>query len=165
MAERQALAQAANQWSQANQEVIRHWPGSVLECICRNEQGGFRVQLIGRHSGPLTVDHVVANIGYRPDSQIHAELQVQLSCTSEGPQALANALPPHRSADCPPPSAQGVQRLRTSEPHFYILGSKSYGRHTPYLLADGQQQIRELFSLIGGRADLNLYENARKLLP
>jgi len=53
----------------------------------------------------------------------------------------------------------------TREPHFYVLGSKSFGRRSDFLLPYGHQQIRDLFALMGGRSDLNLYANLEKLQP
>ena len=43
------------------------------------------------------------------------------------------------------------------EPNFYILGSKSYGRGAQFLLSVGLEQIREVFTIIGEREDLDIY--------
>ena len=48
--------------------------------------------------------------------------------------------------------------LTTSEPHFYILGNKSYGTDARFLLSVGYEQIRRLFSLISENEHLNLYQ-------
>jgi hypothetical protein len=55
------------------------------------------------------------------------------------------------------------ERLFTTEPNFYILGAKSLGRHSRFLMADGFRQIRDLFGVIGGRPGLDLYATAEKL--
>jgi hypothetical protein len=75
---------------------------------------------------------------------------------------LAAALSKAPSADCLNQPAAGVEALINPEPDFYVLGAKSYGRNSQFLLSTGREQIRELFSLIGDRADLNLYVTARK---
>jgi hypothetical protein len=43
------------------------------------------------------------------------------------------------------------------ERNFYIVGAKSYGRNSQFLFAHGLNQIRDLFTIIGGRSTLNLY--------
>ncbi len=47
----------------------------------------------------------------------------------------------------------------TSEPHYYVLGRKSIGADPRFTLANARQQIQQVFALIGGRADLNVYES------
>lgn len=42
----------------------------------------------------------------------------------------------------------------TSEPHYYLLGSKSNRQLTS---AEAREQIQQLFSVVGGRRDLDLY--------
>jgi hypothetical protein len=49
------------------------------------------------------------------------------------------------------------------EPDFYILGAKSYGRNSQFLVSIGLQQIRDVFSVIHDRENLDLYSSARKL--
>ena len=51
----------------------------------------------------------------------------------------------------------GPDALLLPEPNFYILGAKSFGRDSRFLISNGLEQIRELFTLIGDRTDLNLY--------
>ncbi len=50
-----------------------------------------------------------------------------------------------------------AQRVVTNVSHFYILGRKSYGRDGRFTMTDGYRQIRDVFSIIGGRAGLDLY--------
>jgi hypothetical protein len=45
------------------------------------------------------------------------------------------------------------------EPNFYVLGAKSYGRDSRFLLSDGHDQIRRVFAIIGDRAKLDLYRS------
>ena len=60
--------------------------------------------------------------------------------------------------DCLTIPAQGAQALRNPEPNFYILGAKSYGRNSNFLLRTGFEQVREAFTLITGKGDLNLHK-------
>lgn len=42
----------------------------------------------------------------------------------------------------------GAESLRTSEPGFYLLGAKSYGRNPNFLLSLGHRQIADLLPLL-----------------
>ncbi len=53
--------------------------------------------------------------------------------------------------------------IMTSVPNFYVLGSKSFGWGFDFSLRDGHEQIRSLFSILGDRADLDLYRSIRPL--
>lgn len=159
--ERDRLARAANVLAAAGQGPVTHWAASGVE---RVEVAGerFKVALSGRHAGEIEVDRIIANVGYRPDNRLYAELQVHECYVSGGPMKLAAALSTTPSADCLNQGGQGVETLINPEPDFYILGAKSYGRNSQFLLSTGREQIRELFSLIGDRTDLNLYATARQ---
>ena len=73
-------------------------------------------------------------VNYAPDGGISRELQAQ---------------------ECP--ASQGPAALKHPEPNFFVLGAKSYGRNSHFLLRTGFEQVREVFTLITGKADLNLY--------
>ncbi len=60
-------------------------------------------------------------------------------------------------------SWSGGSLLRNPEPNFYILGAKSYGRNSAFLLRAGFEQVREVFALITGKADLDLYKKGDKV--
>jgi hypothetical protein len=95
---------------------------------------GFRVT--ARCAGKTRaweVERVVGNVGYSPDTQLYRELRIEESW-SAGP--------------------------RTSEPSFFILGSKSFGRNSHFLLGTGFQQVGHVFTLIMGKADLDLHKLA-----
>ena len=64
---------------------------------------------------------------------------------------LAAALAAQRGEDCLQQTGQGADVLRNPEPNFYVLGSKSYGRNTHFLLRTGFEQVREAFGLITGK--------------
>ena len=70
---------------------------------------------------------------------------------------LAAALSGQASADCLDQQATGASSLITPEPNFYILGAKSYGRNSKFLISVGLEQIRELFTIIADREELDLY--------
>ena len=73
---------------------------------------------------------------------------------------LAVSLSGRESADCLDQTSAGPETLLNPEPDFYVLGAKSYGRDSRFLISVGLDQIRELFTIIGDRPDLNLYATA-----
>ena len=120
----------------------------------------FAITLAGDLQGTFEFDNIVANVGYRPDNRIFEELQVHECYASQGPMKLAAALLGASSGDCLDQTSQGPGALLNPEPNFYILGAKSYGRNPDFLLSIGLQQVRDLFTIIGDRADLDLYKTA-----
>lgn len=115
-------------------------------------------------SEELIVDELLSLVGYHPDQTIESELQAHWCYASDGPMRLAAQLMSQESADCLDAPAGGADALCTPEPHFYVLGAKSYGRNSQFLYATGLRQIRDLFARIGDRAELDLYrENASTL--
>ena len=69
---------------------------------------------------------------------------------SLGPMSLAASLLAQSGAggDClayPPP---GPETLRNPEPGFFILGAKSYGRNSQFLLRTGWQQVDHVFGTL-----------------
>ncbi len=72
---------------------------------------------------------------------------------------LAAALSKQPAGDCLAVAPCGPAALRNPEPGFYVLGSKSYGRNSDFLLRNGYEQVREVFTLITGKADLDLYKS------
>jgi hypothetical protein len=55
-------------------------------------------------------------------------------------------------------AAANVESLRNPEPNFYILGAKSYGTNSNFLLQIGHRQVRDAYRLITGDEELDLYE-------
>ena len=101
----------------------------------------------------LDVDSVVALVGSRGDQALYRELQVQECYATAGPMRLAAALlgeaDPDNAADCMEQTGQGPETLVTPEPGYFILGSKSYGRNSAFLLRIGYQQVDDVLTLIG----------------
>ncbi len=119
---------------------------------------GFDVELDwSRSSGPgsnppsrLSVDRVIANVGYRPDRSLYEELHIHECYATQGPIKLAAKLLGETSPDCLAQASFGADVLKNPEPNFFILGSKSYGRNSNFLLRVGHQQIREVFEMLKG---------------
>ena len=96
------------------------------------------------------------------DNDLYRELQVQECFSSLGPKALADALVKQAGSDSLELPPTGPESLRTTEPNFFVLGAKSFGRSSRFFLRNGFAQIREAFALLSGKADLDLYKAAGK---
>ena len=165
LVERAELTAAANAIATDATSCIAFHPATSVSRIERPaDTSRLAVTLAGDLEGEFEFDNIVANVGYRPDNQIYQELQIHECYASQGPMKLAAALLGAASGDCLDQTAQGPQTLLNPEPDFYILGAKSYGRNSDFLLSIGLQQIRDLFTIIGDRPDLDLYKTAPPLL-
>lgn len=165
LTERAELTAAANRLvSESASALSFHHATSIAQIERNGEAGRFSVTLTGTTEGNFDFDNIVANVGYRPDNRIYEELQVHECYASQGPMKLAAALLGAAPGDCLDQTTHGAQTLLTPEPDFYVLGSKSYGRNADFLLSIGLQQIRELFTIIGDREDLDLYKHANSLM-
>lgn len=94
---------------------------------------------------------VVCATGFRPDLELARELQVHLCYASEGPMKLAAALLAAGGAggDCLAQESPGAEVLRNPEPGFFVVGAKSYGRGSAFLLGIGYEQVQQIASLCG----------------
>jgi thioredoxin reductase len=158
--ERDRLAVKANTLATRGDGNVEFHLQTTIETV--EFLGGDKCFRVGGRSGnkPRTweVDRLIANVGYTPDTSLYRELQVHECYASLGPMSLAAALLKHAGADCLAVPAQGANTLRNPEPNFFILGAKSYGRNSNFLLRNGFEQVREVFTLITGKADLDLYK-------
>ncbi len=124
--ERDRLAVRANTLATRGEGNVEFHAHSAIEAVeWLGSDKGFRVTArCGGKTRTWDVDRIVGNVGYTPDTAISRELQVGESPTWP----------------------------RTAEPNFYIIGAKSYGRNSTFLLRNGFEQVREVFGLIGGKA-------------
>jgi hypothetical protein len=160
--ERDLLASRANMLATRGEGNVEFHAGAVVEAVEHSGKDGFLVTArVAGTSRTWEVDRVIANVGYEPDNRLYRELQVHECYASLGPMALASALLKHAGGDCLTVGAQGAQALKNPEPNFYLLGMKSYGRSPNFLLRTGFEQVREVFTLITGKPDLDLYRNSR----
>jgi len=159
---KQANALAAGAGALGKEASVVHFPATTIAAVeYRAESDDFEVELTGQQNGKFVFDRIIANVGYHPDNQIYSELQVHECYATGGPMKLAAQLQASSSgdsADCLDQTSCGPASLLNPEPNFFILGSKSYGRNTQFLLSIGLEQIRDLFTIIGEREDLDLYK-------
>ena len=152
---RAALAREANRIAAAATWLERR-PGATVLVYEADPAGGVRVRLRSREGRveSVGVDRVYALVGYRPDTDLFRELQIHLCYASEAPMALASALlaarmaDPGRAGDCLAQTTHGAETLRTTEPGYFVLGAKSYGRNPDFLMRVGYEQVRELTGLL-----------------
>lgn len=146
-------------------DVVNHpncrWIKSALAAAVEFDEAArqFRVEIeTPEGMEQITADNIVANVGFAPDNNIYKELQVHECYASRAPMKLAAALlSAGSSADCLAQGNQGPEALKNPEPDFYILGMKSYGKNSNFLLKTGFEQIRDAFKLISGNGALDLY--------
>jgi thioredoxin reductase len=156
--ERDRLAAKANMMACRGEGNVEFHAASTVESILTHgPDKGFTVTaLVAGKSTTWNVDRVIASVGYSPDTTLYRELQIQECPTTLGPMGVAAALA-KQPGDGVTATSLGPAALRTLEPNFYVLGAKSFGRNSQFLMRTGFDQVREVFSLIAGKADLNLY--------
>jgi thioredoxin reductase len=129
--ERDRLAVRANSLATRCDGNLEFHPQTALdEVTCHGPDRGFRVA--GRSGGQVVsweVERLIANVGYRADMRICDGLSVD------------------------EPSGQP----ETREPGYYLLGAKSFGRDSGFLLRDGFDQIRRVFAHLTGNPRLDHY--------
>jgi thioredoxin reductase len=155
---RSALIEDANRLASQGSSTIRRLPGRQVDSIELLPDGALRVAL--RSSEGLethTVERILANVGYQPERSLYTELQIHECYASFGPMKLAAALLEGSSRDCLEQTGHGAETLLNPEPGFLILGSKSYGRGSNFLLRIGFEQVRDAFRIIQRDPSLDLY--------
>lgn len=127
---------------------VDHRPGRVLDRLAPH---GDALLAALDDGSSVEVDAVVAATGFRPDHRLSRELQVHVCWGSEGPMKLAASLLTSSGAgggDCLAAPDAGPEVLRSPEPSFFVLGHKSYGRRSDFLLTRGHAQVRDAIALL-----------------
>lgn len=156
---RAALIASANRIASGGCPGIEYRHPASVESI-RYAEDRFSVTLRVNGDGQeVVVNRIIGNVGYGPDNAIYRELQVHECYATCGPIDLAASLLASSSGlDCLTQTSAGPEALKNPEPNFYILGAKSYGRNSTFLIRLGLEQVRDVFTLIAGDANLNLYQ-------
>jgi FAD dependent oxidoreductase len=139
---------------------LQYLGNCTLEQITRSG-GQFTVTLRYNETDlSLAVDEVIPLVGYAPDASLYEQLQIHQCYATAGPMKMSAALLGAGAAggDCMTAGAAlGPDTLKNPEPNFFILGAKSFGTNSNFLLQIGHQQIRDAFRLIQNDAGLDLY--------
>lgn len=151
---RHELGLLANQLASQSRSQNNHWlrclPGRSV-CGIEKSQQGILVRIEKTDSAAretLVVDHIYAMIGYKPDRSLYEELQVHECWATSGPMNLAASLLAQSGVDCLNVESGGPETLQNPEPDFYIIGAKSYGRHSNYLMERVHDQIQIVSDLL-----------------
>lgn len=168
---RQRLGTRANELARHPRVSFR--PRCVVQSIER-PSGRFSVTL--SDGAVIECDTVCAHTGFRADEKLWSELQIAPHAATGAPAPqLADALNranrragvglstgyaekleefqrPENEEDL-----DSTQLLKLAEPNFFVLGIKSYGRDAGFLMQNGFRQVRDVYQLISGNRELDLY--------
>jgi thioredoxin reductase len=143
--ERAALnAAAAGLLSGVSPAVSVHL-GTTVEAL-RPRAGRVSVTLRNGSLEEVEVDRVLSLVGGTPRADLYRQLHVAECYATSGPIRLAAALLGETGGDCLTQVAHGPETLRNPEPDFFILGAKSYGSNSQFLLRVGWQQVDDVFA-------------------
>lgn len=155
LAERNRLGDQANLAATRQDGKITWRHSRQIESIRRNpENGRYELQVINVEKPrepkreKIEADCVIANVGYRPNRDMYEELQFHECYATQGPIMLAAALLGDESSDCLNQQSRGIESLANPEPNFFVLGAKSYGRDSRFLISVGLQQIQDVLDYL-----------------
>ncbi len=148
--ERKANCILGNALLSGEKDGVSPFIGFGVSAFAPSDDGAIRVTLENdEESIEIVVDEVVSNVGYRPDLNLLRELQVHLCYAFEGPMNLsASLLSQDSGADCLAQVSPGLETLKSPENDLFILGAKSYGRNSNFLLRLGFEQIETVLDSI-----------------
>jgi thioredoxin reductase len=134
------LHSRARQLAEGDANHVTRLPGrSVCNVAWHADLDRFSVRLFGEEH-EQQFDRIVANVGYRGEYSWLEELPLERAATTDAVKTT------------------GDWGVITTEPDFYVLGAKSRGRDSQFRIAQGHEQIRKVFAIIGDREGLNLYK-------
>jgi hypothetical protein len=141
--ERQDLVESSRRLARGLAAGIRVLTGVAVDTF-RPDHGRIVVRLRGLGERELPVDRVLSLTGYVPDASLYSQLQVHECYATAAPIELSAQLLGDDAGDCLAQRSHGVDVLRSPEPNFFLLGAKSYGRNSQFLLRIGYQQVDEV---------------------
>lgn len=122
--ERERLSARANNLATRGDGNLEHVAQAMVEEVTSHgPDKGFRVS--AKCGGkPMTweIDRLIGNVGYLPDHLLTRELHVG---------EFANG------------------QIKFAEPGYFVLGQKSFGRDSNFLLKRGHEQVKEVFASLG----------------
>ncbi len=146
--ERAALNAAAARLAAGVSDEVTVRTGTVTEALHARDGDRIAVTLRNGTTEPLVVDRILALNGGVGDHGLYRQLQVHECYATGGPMNLAAALLGEGGGDCLAAVEHGPDTLRTPEPGFFILGAKSYGRSSRFLLSVGWRQVDDVFGTL-----------------
>ena len=143
---RARLTETAERLFRGASPCVEVFPGLVVDAL-EEENGRLRVRLRGPggRRRDLRADEIVSLTGGVGDHTLYRQLQVHECYATAGPMKLAQTLLEAGVADCLQQTSHGIESLRNPEPGFFLLGDKSYGRNSAFLLTVGWEQVTQVF--------------------
>jgi hypothetical protein len=148
--ERARLSAATRALAAGASPAVELQPGRVTEALWDGVDGRVAVLLRNGEMIEREFDRILALNGGVGDFAIYRQLHVAECYATCGPLNLAAALLGEAGGDCLAQAGHGAETLRNPEPGFFILGAKSYGRDSRFLLGVGWQQVADVFGLLDG---------------
>jgi hypothetical protein len=146
--ERASLTRAAEELARGGSAAVSARLGHVTEALAPAAGGRIAVTLRNGAPEEVTVDRVLALNGGVGDFSIYRQLQVHECYATAAPMKLSAALLGAAGADCLAQESHGAETLTNPEPGFFILGAKSYGRNSQFLMRIGWAQVDDVFGLL-----------------
>jgi thioredoxin reductase len=148
--ERARLTRAARELLGGASGAIDARLGYVTEALAPRD-GRIAVTLRNGLAEEVTVDRVLALNGGVGDYSIYRQLQVHECYATSAPMKLSAALLGAAAGDCLAQESHGPETLTNPEPGFFILGAKSYGRNSQFLMRIGWAQVDDVMGLLAAR--------------
>ena len=145
--ERAALTDAAAALVGGASDAVDTRLGYVTEALAPRE-GRIAVILRNGAAEEVVVDRVLALNGGVGDYSLYRQLQVHECYATAAPMKLSAALLGAATGDCLEQQSHGPDTLTNPEPGFFILGAKSYGRNSQFLLRIGWAQVDDVLGLL-----------------
>jgi cation diffusion facilitator CzcD-associated flavoprotein CzcO len=147
--ERGRLHEVAQALAGGADAAVTPWLGVVVDALEEAGGGLIRVTLRDQHGNRthVLVERILALTGTVGDHLLYRQLQIHECYATSGPMKLAATLL-GGSADCMAQESPGPETLKNPEPGYFLLGSKSYGRTTSFLLRVGWQQVEAVMGLL-----------------
>jgi len=145
--ERVGLNRAAAELAAGASDAVELRRGVVTEALCG---GPDRIGVTLRNGvvEDVEVDRILALNGGVGDFQLYRQLQVHECYATAGPMKLAATLLAASGGDCLSMPSGGAEALTNPEPGFFLVGAKSYGRNSQFLLSVGWRQVDDVFSTL-----------------
>jgi cation diffusion facilitator CzcD-associated flavoprotein CzcO len=145
--ERARLTQAAAELVGGASHAVEARVGYVTEALAPRD-GRIAVTLRNGAAEEVTVDRVLALNGDVGDFSLYRQLQVHECYATSAPMKLSAALLGAAAGDCLEQQSHGPETLTNPEPGFFILGAKSYGRNSQFLMRIGWAQVDDVMGLL-----------------
>jgi len=159
---RAALAEEAEALARGESPAVEPRRGVAVEALCPSAARDGAIEVTLRPSGDgnecgdrgasttVTVDTVLALTGSVGDDRLYRQLQVHECFATGAPMKLSAALLGEvgGGGDCMAQTGFGPETLTNPEPRFFILGAKSYGRNSAFLMRIGWEQVDDAVGLL-----------------